>query len=264
MLTPPEALMARAKALKLYGLLAHWEAVAAADWLAPLITWEEDERARRGLERRLGNAHLGRFKPLADFDWQWPTQCDRAAIDELMGLRFLAETANVILVGPNGVGKSMIARNIAHQALLAGHTVLFTSAGHMLNELAGADGDNALRHRLTVYARPRLLVIDEVGYLSYSNRHADLLFEIVSRRYEAKSTLITTNRPFAEWGEVFPNAACVVSLVDRLVHHAEIITIQGESYRLKEAKARAEQRQQTRTAATRGSPRTTHPAETPP
>ncbi|WP_216644559.1 ATP-binding protein [Candidatus Thiodictyon syntrophicum] len=197
----------------------------------------------------LGNAHLGRFKPLADFDWQWPTHCDRPAIDDLMGLRFLAETANIILVGPNGVGKSMIARNIAHQALLAGHTVLFTSAGHLLNELAGADGDHALRHRLTVYARPRLLVIDEVGYLSYSNRHADLLFEIVSRRYEAKSTLITTNRPFAEWGEVFPNAACVVSLVDRLVHHAEIITIQGESYRLKEAKERAEQRHQTHPAA---------------
>ena len=249
MTTPPETLMVRAKALKLHGLLAHWEDVAAADWVAPLITWEEDERARRGLERRLGNAHLGRFKPLADFDWQWPTQCDRSAIDDLMGLRFLTETANVILVGPNGVGKSMIARNLAHQALLAGHTVLFTSAGRMLNELAGADGDHALRHRLSVYARPRLLAIDEVGYLSYSNRHADLLFEIVSRRYETKSTLITTNRPFAEWGEVFPNAACVVSLVDRLVHHAEIITIQGESYRLKEAKERAEQRHQTHPAA---------------
>jgi IstB-like ATP binding protein len=99
-------------------------------------------------------------------------------------------------------------------------------------------------------ARPRLLVVDEVGYLSYSNRHADLLFEIVSRRYEVKSTLITTNRPFAEWGEVFPNAACVVSLVDRLVHHAEIIVIQGESYRLKEAKERSDQRLRAR-AATR-------------
>jgi DNA replication protein DnaC len=264
MTTTPEALMVRAKALKLHGLLAHWEEVAATAWLAPLLAWEEAERARRGLERRLGNAHLGRFKPLADFDWQWPTQCDRAAIAELMGLRFLADTANVVLVGPNGVGKSMIARNIAHQALLAGHTVLFTSAGHMLNELAGADGDHALRHRLTVYARPRLLVIDEVGYLSYSNRHADLLFEIVSRRYEVKSTLITTNRPFAEWGEVFPNAACVVSLVDRLVHHAEIITIQGESFRLKEAKARAEQRQQQRTDTATKLPNSHHRNGAPP
>jgi DNA replication protein DnaC len=138
--------------------------------------------------------------------------------------------------------------------------VLFTSAGHMLNELAGADGDHTLRHRLSVYARPRLLVVDEVGYRSYSNRHADRLFEIVSRRYETKSTLITTNRPFAEWGEVFPNVACVVSLVDRLVHQAEIITIQGESYRRKEAKERAEQRQHARTATTRASPRTTTPS----
>jgi len=244
----PDALMVRAKALKLHGLLAHWEDIATTAWVAPLIAWEEDERARRGLERRLGNAHLGRFKPLADFDWHWPTQCDRSAIEDLMGLRFLQEAANVVLVGPNGVGKTLIARNIAHQAVLAGHTVLFTSAGHMLNELAGADGDNALRHRLSVYARPRLLVVDEVGYLSYSNRHADLLFEIVSRRYEAKSTLITTNRPFAQWGEVFPNAACVVSLVDRLVHHAEIIAIRGESYRLKEAKERSEQRLKARTS----------------
>jgi DNA replication protein DnaC len=118
----------------------------------------------------------------------------------------------------------------------------------MLNELAAQDGDNALRRRLKHYAQPQLLVCDEVGYLSYSNRHADLLFEIVSRRYEEKSTLITSNRPFSEWGEVFPNAACVVSLVDRLVHNAEILHLEGESYRLKEAKERTERRQQQRAA----------------
>jgi hypothetical protein len=162
-LPPPLPLRVRAKALKLHGLLAHGQDIATTPWVAPLIAWEEDERARRGLERRLSNAHLGRFKPLADFDWHWPTQCDRTAIEDLMGLRFLGEAANVVLVGPNGVGKTLIARNIAHQAVLAGHTVLFTSAGHLLNELAGADGDNALRHRLSVYARPRLLVVDEVG-----------------------------------------------------------------------------------------------------
>ncbi len=246
-----DPLMTRAKALKLYGLLAHWEEIGETGWIATLIAWEEEERARRGLERRLRGARLGRFKPLADFDWRWPKQCDREAVEELMRLGFLQETANAVLIGPNGVGKSTIARNIAHQAVLHGHSVLFTSAGHMLNELAAQDGDNALRRRLARYARPRLLVIDEVGYLSYSNRHADLLFEIVSRRYEEKSTLITTNRPFAEWGEVFPNAACVVSLIDRLVHHAEIIHIEGESYRLKEARERAEKRNQQRSAQKR-------------
>jgi len=248
MTTIDDPLMARATALKLHGLLAHWEAVAGSDWIEPLIQWEEQERARRSLERRLGNAHLGRFKPLADFDWDWPKHCDREAVEELMRLAFLQEAANAVFIGPNGVGKSTLARNIAHQAVLAGHTVLCTSAGHMLNELAGADGDNALRHRLGLYARPRLLLIDEIGYLSYSNRHADLLFEVVSRRYEEKSTLVTTNRPFAEWGEVFPNAACVVSLVDRLVPNAEIIRIDGESYRLKEAKERSEQRRKQRAA----------------
>ena len=166
-----------------------------------------------------------------------------------MSLDFLKDATNVVLVGPNGVGKTTLARNLAHQALVHGHTVLFTSAGQLLGDLAALDSDSTLRRRLRHYAGPDLLAIDEVGYLSYSNRHADLLFELVSRRYERKSTLITTNRPFAEWREVFPNAACVVSLVDRLVHNAEIMAIEGESYRLKEAQERSELRAQKRRRA---------------
>lgn len=245
-MTTPDELQARAQALKLYGLLAHWEEVKHSDWIAPLMAWEEAERAARSLQRRLSNAHLGQFKSLADFDWQWPTHCDRAAIEELMRLGFVTEAGNAVLVGPNGVGKSTLARNIAHQAVIDGYTVLFTTASQMLNDLAAQDGDSALRRRLKRYTYPDLLVIDEIGYLSYGNRHADLLFEIVSRRYEEKSTVVTTNRPFAEWGEVFPNASCVVSLIDRLVHNAEIIAIEGESYRLKEAKERSQQRRQQR------------------
>jgi DNA replication protein DnaC len=232
----------RATALRLNGLLAHWPEVVTADWLAPLLQWEEEERSRRSLERRLASAHIGRFKLLADFDWAWPTRCDRGSVEALMALEFMEEAANVILVGPNGVGKSTLARNIAHQALIQGHTVRFTTAGDLLGELAALDSDTALRRRLRHYASPDLLAIDEIGYLSYSNRHADLLFERVSRRYEAKSTLVTTNKPFAQWAEVFPNAACVVSLVDRLAHHAEVVVIEGEPYRLKEAKERSEQR----------------------
>jgi len=236
------SLRARASALNLRGLLAHWSEVASEDWLATLLGWEEQERARRSLERRLRSAHIGRFKPLCDFDWTWPRRCDRVAIDALMTLEFLDDATNVVLVGPNGVGKSTIAQNIAHQALTRGHTVLFTSAGQLLGDLSALDSDSALRRRLRHYARPQLLAIDEVGYLSYSNRHADLMFELVSRRYQNKSTLITTNRTFSEWREVFPNAACVVSLVDRLLHNSEIVAIDGESYRLKEAQDRTEQR----------------------
>jgi DNA replication protein DnaC len=214
--------------------------------LPQLLDWEEAERTRRSLERRLSDSHIGSFKPLTHFDWAWPKRCDRQAIEELMSLDFLAEAANAILFGPNGIGKSTIARNVAHQALIRGHTVLFASAGGLLGDLAAIDSASALNRRLRYYAGFDLICLDEVGYLSYSNRHADLLFELTNRRYEKKSMLITTNRPFAEWHEVFPNAACVVSLVDRLTHNAEVIALEGESYRLKEAQERAEQRAQRR------------------
>ena len=249
MQTDLDLLQARAKALNLNGLIAHWQEAVAGGWVMALIEWEEQERARRGLERRLAEAHIGRFKPLSDFDWAWPQHCDRGAIEALMALEFLKERSNVVFVGGNGLGKTMIAQNIAHQAVLHGHCVLFTTAARMLGELAALDSDSALRRRLRHYARPRLLVVDEVGYLSYSNRHADLLFELVSRRYEETSTIITTNRSFTDWHQVFPNAACVVSLVDRLVHHAEIIGLEGESYRHKEAQERAAARARKRRGA---------------
>jgi DNA replication protein DnaC len=253
-MTPNDRLRQRAQALHLHGLLAHWPEIATESWVEQLILWEEQERLRRSLERRLQAARIGRFKSLCDFDWTWPKRCDRGAIEALMSLDFLQEAANVVLIGPNGVGKSMIAQNLAHQALVNGATVLFTTAGQLLGELAALDSDSALRRRLRHYAAPDLLVIDEVGYLSYGNRHADLLFELVSRRYQTKSTLVTTNRAFAEWHEVFPNAACVVSLVDRLIHNAEVIAIEGESYRLKEAKERTEQRAQRRRKKTEDIP----------
>jgi len=167
MRTDLEALQARAKALHLNGLLAHWQEADKAGWVAALLDWEEQERARRGLERRLAEAHIGRFKPLQDFDWAWPERCDRAAIEALMSLDFLKEISNVVLVAPNGLGKTMIAKNIAHQAVLHGHSVLFTTAGHMLGELAALDSDSTLRRRLRHYAHPRLLVIDLCADGSY-------------------------------------------------------------------------------------------------
>jgi DNA replication protein DnaC len=125
---------------------------------------------------------------------------------------------------------------------MQGQAVLFTTGVNMLSDLASQDGDNALRRRLQHYARPKLLVIDEIGYLSYSNRHAGLLFEIINRRYEQHSTVVITNRPFGEGNEIFPNAACVVSLIDRLVHHSEVIAIEGDSYRMKEVQEQATKR----------------------
>jgi len=240
-----EQLKQQAITLKLHGLQAHWHDVTEEQypWLETLLGWEQSERKQRSLERRLSSARLGRFKPLNEFDWQWPDKIDPQAIQALMQLDFLNTASNIILLGSNGVGKSTIAQNLGHQAVMQGHTVLFSTAAKMLNDLAAQDGDNALRRRIRHYAKPAFLIIDEVGYLSYSNRHADLLFEIINQRYEQHSTLVTTNRPFGEWNEVFPNAACVVSLIDRLVHHSEIIAIEGSSYRMKEAKEQAIKRQ---------------------
>jgi len=244
--SPPDALRERAVRLGLHGLVARWSEHAGAPWIEPLLKLEEEERARRSLERRLRNAAIGAFKPMADFEWKWPRKIDRELVEDLFRLDFLAEGANVVLVGPNGAGKTMIAQNLAHQAVLRGFTVRFTPASGMLNNLVAQDGALALARRLRRYLHPALLVVDEVGYLSYDTRLADLLFDIVARRQPGKSTIVTTNKPFAEWNEVFPNSTSVVALVDRLVHRCEIVEIDAESYRLKEASERAQSRRQAR------------------
>ena len=230
-------LKGRLKALGLLGLLTCWDQIAEKPWLPEVLAIEERERHKRSLERRLKNARISTFKPMADFDWQWPKRVDRAAIDELFGLEFLGAGNNAVLVGPNGVGKTMILKNLAHHTLVQGHTVRFTTASDMLADLAAQESSQALGRRMRRYSIPRLLCIDEVGYLSYNSRYADLLFEVVTRRYDARRPIVlSTNKAFSEWNEVFPHAACVVTLVDRLVHRAEVIEIEAESYRLKEAK----------------------------
>lgn len=238
----------QAQNLKLHGLLAHWEEVREQPWLPQLIVWEEQERARRGLERRLRGARLGAFKPLADFDWSWPKKVDRAQLEDLFRLDWLTSATNIVLVGPNGIGKTMIAKNLAHQAVLAGASVRFLTASELLNGLADQATSTSLQRKLALFCQPSLLVLDELGYLSYDSRHADLLFEVVSRRYLQRPLLITTNKAFAEWNEVFPNATSVVTLVDRLVHRCEVVSLDGDSYRLKESKEEARRRAQQRAA----------------
>jgi len=240
-MTDPE-LRARAAALGFHGLLARWDELVREPWLHTILDIEHTERRRRSLERRLLAAKLTAMKPLVDFDWKHPKAIDRALVDELFELQFLRERTNVVFLGPNGVGKTMLAQNLAHHAVLQGFTARFTTASAMLGDLDAQDGALALRRRLHRYVKPALLVIDELGYLPYSNRYADLLFEVVTQRYMKAPIVITTNRPFSEWAAVFQSATCVGTLLDRLCHRVEVVQISGESWRLKEANDRTSRR----------------------
>ncbi|MGH7604961.1 MAG: IS21-like element helper ATPase IstB [Gemmatimonadaceae bacterium] len=216
-----------------------------ATLLGEIVRAESEDRARRSLESRLRNARLGRFKHIADFDWGWPTKIDRSLIEAALSLDFIKEGRNLILLGTNGLGKTMITQNIAYQALISGYSVIFRTAPDLLSDLA-SDYPHIRRRKLAHYARPALLCIDEVGYLSYDSSAADLLYEVVNRRYERASLLITTNRAFKDWDSVFPNAACIATLLDRLTHHADVTVIEGQSYRVRESEQEAAARRKKR------------------
>ena len=230
-----------ARKLGFKAMTSNWESYRHQPWVAALLKEEEAERVRLGLERHKRDAKIGEFKPMADFDWDWPAEIDRELVEDLLTLRFLdGKGTNLAFVGPNGVGKTMIVQNIAYSALSAGLRTRFVPASQMLSELSAQDGDAALNRCLKKYCNYDLLLVDELGYLDYSTRYADLLFQVINGRYKKRSTIITTNKIFQEWNTIFPNAMCVTALVDRLMHKAELVVIKGKSYREHEAIERAQ------------------------
>ena len=231
-----------ANSLGFKALAANWSEYANEPCIQKLLEQEEAAKNRRSLERRLRESQIKEMKPASECDWSWPTSIDRELIDELFTLKFMPEHVNIIFQAANGLGKSMLAKNLVHKALLAGYKTKFVSASLMLSDLSAQEGATARRRCLLKYTSPDLLAIDELGYLSYDNRYADLLYEVINGRYLQSSTIITTNKIFQEWVEIFPNAGCVVTLIDRLVHKSELVKIAGKSYRSKEALERANQR----------------------
>ncbi len=210
----------------------HW---SYPDYLAHLLEGEVHRRSENRVRRRIHAARFPVIKTLDTFNWSWPAKIDRTRIQDLMRLAFLEEHANIILLGGVGIGKTHLATALAHQACLEDHTVLWTTTIDMVNSLIAAQAAQRLRQELKKYLRPELLVLDEIGYLPIDKQGADLLFQVISGRYERGSILLTTNKPFKEWAAIFDNDNTLASAVlDRLLHHAHTLVIEGKSYRMKE------------------------------
>ena len=204
-------------------------------YLSHLTEAEVNARWDRCIQCRIKMARFPVLKTLEEFDWNWPKKINRLQVQNLFRLAFMEQNANVIFLGGVGLGKSHLSTALAYQACLKGHTVLFASAIDIINTLSSAQGVGRLKNDMKKYLKPQLLVIDELGYLPVDRKGADLLFQVISQRYERGSIILTTNKQFKKWPDIFCNDSTLTSAVlDRLLHHAETVVIEGNSYRMKD------------------------------
>ena len=247
--TPPkpptsDTLPAHLDYLKLVFVREHYEALAqeaaAAHWghvdyLASLIEGEALERQQRSIQRRIRQARFPVIKTLEPFQWTWPRKINRLQVQNLFRLKFIEDHANVIFLGGVGLGKTHLASALGYAACQKGHSVLFATAVDVINTLAAAQNAGRLKPAFSRYLKPAVLILDELGYLPIDKMGADLLFQIISQRYERGSIVVTSNRVFKKWPEIFNNDSTLTSaLLDRLLHHAETVLIEGKSYRMKD------------------------------
>ena len=251
----------RVKADALAPFLAHVHKsrLGPTETIEQLVGLETRARDAVNLARRTRFACLGSFTALDRFDWSHPEKIDRALIERLMGLDFVERRENVLLKGGSGLGKSMIAQNLGVTALAAGYSVRFSTLAAALADLLAQESMPAFERRLRRYLRPDLLILDELGYLPCDSRAADILYNIINRRHERRSTIITTNLAFKQWGTVFPGAACVVALVDRFAQHCNRVEIIGPSWRDKHRLNQDDRQDDLSTPAPAGNPRRKQP-----
>ena len=205
------------------------------EYLRRLVEGEFGQRQQRCIERRIQAARFPVVKTLEQFQWSWPKKINRIQVQNLFRLEFIPQKGNVILLGTVGTGKTHLATALGYAACLEGHSVLFADAITVVNDLTAAQKTGALKSALKKYLRPETLCLDEVGYLAIDQSGADLLFQVISQRYERGSIILTTNKPFKQWSSIFNNDSTIASAVlDRLLHHAETVIIEGTSYRMKD------------------------------
>jgi DNA replication protein DnaC len=203
-------------------------------YLAALIEGETALRKDRAVQRRIKAAHFPVIKTLDQYQWSWPKKINRLQIQNLFHLSFIANKTNVIFLGGVGLGKTHLSTSLAYAACLRGHSVLFTTAIDVINALSTAQSAGRFQIELKRYLKPNILVLDELGYLPIDKHGADLLFQIISHRYEQGSIIVTSNRAFKDWPAIFNNDSTLTSaILDRLLHHSEVVLIDGTSYRMK-------------------------------
>jgi DNA replication protein DnaC len=230
--------------LKLDYILDHYDSLTKLaaqkqwsylDFLSELICAQSLQRQDRATQRRISLARFPQIKTLEQFQWSWPHKINQQHVQNLFSLKFIQDKSNVVLLGGVGLGKTHIATALGYQACLDGYSVLFATAIDTINSLVAAQSTGRLKHELNKYLKPDLLILDELGYLPIDKTGSDMLFQIISHRYEQGSLIITTNRSFKNWPEIFNNDSTLTSaLLDRLLHHTETIVIEGKSYRMKD------------------------------
>jgi DNA replication protein DnaC len=239
-----QRLQSQLEELRLVAVREHYAALAEeaarlswthVDFLARLIDGESARRQQASLQRRIEAARFPTLKTLEQFQWSWPKKINRTQVQNLFRLGFVESKTNLILIGGVGLGKTHLACALGHAACVAGHSVRFVTAVDIINNLTAAQIAHRLARELKKLLYPSILVIDELGYLPIDKVGADLLFQVISQRYERGSIILTTNQPYKSWAKVFNDDAMLASAVlDRLLHHAETVVIEGKSYRMKD------------------------------